>query len=342
VVGLVKAAAVYAGRGALTIPDGASGSGFRLTAPGGAPSITASLDTPPLRPLTTAYSRLQTLFELVRLPNIFTAPADVAMGLAVGGAAFTPAHAPLLLASAFAYAGGMALNDAWDAPIDAHERPERPIPSGRITRGAAFKVAAAGFVLCLVLAAVAGLAPLILGALLVMAIVFYDGFAKGSPLGPPAMAVCRGLNAGLGLAAGVVTAGAALPAALLFAYVLILTVVSRFEVTAAPVALVRRAALAFAVVLGLAAAVIVAWREPGLLVGILCLAALAVWLGGPLRAALADPAPRRIIGVIKAAVLGIILLDAAFTAGARGVVPGLLVAALFVPAWMLGRRFASA
>ena len=339
-VAVVKAPAVYAGRGALTIPDGASG--FRLTAPRRAPSITASLETPTLRPLTTSYTRLETLFKLVRLPNIFTAPADVAMGLAVGGAAFTPAHAPLLLASAFAYAGGMALNDAWDAPIDAHERPERPIPSGRITRGAAFKVAAACFVLCLVLAAVAGLAPLILGAVLVVAIVFYDGFAKGSPLGPPAMAACRGLNAGLGLAAGLVTAGSALPAALLFAYVLILTVVSRFEVMAAPVALVRRAALAFAVVLGLAAAVIVVWREPGLPVGILCLAALAVWLGVPLRAALADSAPRRIIGVIKAAVLGIIFLDAAFTAGARGVVPGLLVAALFVPAWLLGRRFASA
>jgi 4-hydroxybenzoate polyprenyltransferase len=291
---------------------------------------------------TRAPGRLRTLFELVRLPNIFTAPADVAMGLAVGGAAFTPAHAPLLLASAFAYAGGMALNDAWDAPIDAHERPERPIPSGRITRATAFKVAGGCFLLCLVLAAVAGTTPLVVGALLVVAIVFCDGFAKGSALGPPAMATCRGLNAGLGLAAGSITVGSALPAAILFAYVLILTIVSRFEVMAAPVDLVRRASAAFAVVLGLSAALVAVWREPGLWFGILCVAALAVWLGRPLRAALADPAPRRIIGVIKAAVLGIILLDAAFVAGARGLAPGVLVAALFVPAYVLGRRFASA
>jgi len=46
--------------------------------------------------------------------------------------------------------------------------------------------------------------------------------------------------------------------------------------------------------------------------------------------------------VIKAAVLGIILLDAAFAGAARGLLPGLLVAALFLPAFVLGRSFASA
>jgi len=263
------------------------------------------------------------------------------MGLAVGGAAFTPAHASLLLASAFAYGGGMALGDAWEAPVDTHEHPERPIPSGRITRGAAFKVAGACFVLCLVLAAVAGRAPMVLAALLVAAIVFHGGFATGSALGPPAMAACRGLNAGLGLAAGAVTAGSALPLGLLFAYVLIAAVVSRFATTATPVALGWRAALAFAAVIGLAAAVIVAWREPGLPVGILCLVTLALWLAGPLRAALHDPTPWRITGVVEAATLGIVFLDAAFTAGARGGLPGLLVAALVAPAWALGRRVAS-
>jgi hypothetical protein len=72
------------------------------------------------------------------------------------------------------------------------------------------------------------------------------------------------------------------------------------------------------------------------------LALLAAWLGPPLRAAIADPAPRRIIAVIKAAVLGIILVDAAFTTAAGGLVPGTLVAICFVPAYVLGRRFASA
>lgn len=285
--------------------------------------------------------RLSTLLELVRLPNVFTAPADVAMGMSVGGAALAPADAALLLASAFAYAGGMALNDAWDAPLDRRERPERPIPSGRISRAAAFRVAGACFAACLALAALAGGRPLLTAALLVVAIVFYDGFAKGSALGPPAMATCRALNVGLGLAVGALTLVSALPAAVLFAYVLVLTLVSRFEVTAAPAALVRGAAVAFAALLALSAA-LVGWRGGGGAAGILLLAALALWLGRPVRAAMADPTPRRIIGVIKAAVLGIILLDAAFAAAAAGPAAGALVAALFLPAWGLGRRFASA
>jgi len=90
----------------------------------------------------TRKGRLTSLLELVRLPNVFTAPSDVAMGMAVSGVALTSSHAALLLASACAYAGGMALNDACDAPLDAHERPERPIPSGRISRASAFGVAA--------------------------------------------------------------------------------------------------------------------------------------------------------------------------------------------------------
>lgn len=288
---------------------------------------------------TRARGRLSTLLELVRLPNVFTAPADVAMGMSAGGAALAPADAALLLASAFAYAGGMALNDAWDAPVDRRERPERPIPSGRIARAAAFRVAGACFAACLALAALAGGRPLLTAALLVVAIVFYDGFAKGSALAPPAMAACRALNVGLGLAVGALTLVSALPAAVLFAYVLVLTLVSRFEVTAAPAALVRGAAVAFAALLALSAA-LVGWRGGGA-AGILLLAALALWLGRPVRAAMADPAPRRIIGVIKAAVLGIILLDAAFAAAA-GPAAGALVAALFLPAWGLGRRFASA
>jgi len=290
---------------------------------------------------TRASGRLKTLFELVRLPNIFTAPADVIMGMAVSSASFAPSHLSLLLASAFAYAGGMALNDAWDAPLDALERPERPIPSGRISRAAAFKVAAACFALCLGLAAVAGGRALLAAALLVVAIVAYDGFAKGTRAGPASMAACRALNVGLGAASGIASQAFG-PAALLFAWVFILTLVSRFEVMTAPVALVRGAAAAFAAVLVVSGALLaVRWGAAGA-VGLVFLGALAVWLARPLRSALAEPAPRQIIAVIKAAVLGIILFDAAWAGAARGLVLGVLVAALFPPALVLGRRFASA
>lgn len=285
---------------------------------------------------------LTSLLELVRLPNVFTAPSDVAMGMAVSGVALTSSHTALLLASACAYAGGMALNDACDAPLDRHERPERPIPSGRISRTAAFAVAAVLLALSIGLAATAGPRPFVASLLLVGAIVLYDAVAKGTAAGPPVMASCRALNVGVGIALGALAWSAVGAAAIVFAYVLVLTLVSRFEVMTAPVTLVRGAAAAFAVLLAAAIALFVLGWGPRGAVGIVFVALLVLWIWPPLRAALAEPAPRRIIGVIKATVLGIILLDAAFTGAARGLMAGTLVAALFLPAYVLGRRFASA
>jgi len=264
------------------------------------------------------------------------------MGMAVSGVALTSSHTALLLASACAYAGGMALNDACDAPLDRHERPERPIPSGRISRTAAFAVAAVLLALSIGLAATAGPRPFVASLLLVGAIVLYDAVAKGTAAGPPVMASCRALNVGVGIALGVLAWSAVGAAAIVFAYVLVLTLVSRFEVMTAPVTLVRGAAVAFAVLLAAAIALFVLGWGPRGAVGIVFVALLVLWIWPPLRAALAQPAPRQIIGVIKATVLGIILLDAAFTGAARGLMAGGLVAALFIPAYVLGRRFASA
>src|SRR5262245_66249752 len=102
------------------------------------------------------------------------------MGMAVSGVALSSSHAALLLASACAYAGGMALNDACDAPLDARERPERPIPSGRISRTAAFGIAAILLALSIGLAATSGWRPFLVSLLLVAAIVLYDAVAKRS------------------------------------------------------------------------------------------------------------------------------------------------------------------
>jgi 4-hydroxybenzoate polyprenyltransferase len=285
---------------------------------------------------------LTSVLQLIRLPNVFTAPSDVAMGMAVSGVALTPSLAALLLASACAYAGGMALNDACDAPLDARERPERPIPSGRISRATAFGLAAVLLALSIGLAATAGWRTFVVSLLLVAAIVLYDAAAKGTAAGPPVMASCRALNVGVGIALGALAWAAVGAAAVVFAYVLILTLVSRFEVMTAPVTLVRSAAVAFAVLLAAAIGLFVLGWGPSGAVGAVFVALLVLWIGPPLRAAIGEPVPRRIIAVIKTTVLGIILVDAAFTSAARGLVAGVLVAALFIPAYVLGRRFASA
>ena len=123
--------------------------------------------------------------QLLRLPNVFTALADVAMGYLVthGNVQPTGHFALLAAASGLLYLSGMVLNDVFDAEVDARERPERPIPSGRISRRAA---AACGVALltsgCVVGWFVSYLAhdwrPGVVCTLLAICIVLYDWTLK--------------------------------------------------------------------------------------------------------------------------------------------------------------------
>ena len=67
--------------------------------------------------------------RLMRLPNVFTAIADVTMGyLFVHSSVGVPERlACVVLASASLYLAGMVLNDVFDVEIDARERPFRPL-----------------------------------------------------------------------------------------------------------------------------------------------------------------------------------------------------------------------
>src|SRR4051794_12158155 len=80
-------------------------------------------------------TRLLDFARLVRLPNAFTAVADICLGALVTGA--LPGRlfpfVCLLLASTFLYSAGMVWNDYFDLEQDKRERPFRPLASGRIT-----------------------------------------------------------------------------------------------------------------------------------------------------------------------------------------------------------------
>ena len=79
----------------------------------------------------TVMNRLRPYAQLVRLPNVFTALADIALAALATHA--LPAHTAtfllLCLASACLYCGGMVWNDFFDLEQDKRERPFRPIPT---------------------------------------------------------------------------------------------------------------------------------------------------------------------------------------------------------------------
>ncbi|SIO07319.1 SCO3242 family prenyltransferase [Agromyces cerinus] len=139
------------------------------------------------------------ILDLVRAPAALTVIGDTLAGGHAGGARFTGRQWLLPAASVLLYSGGMALNDYADRQLDAEERPERPIPSGRVSAGDALAVVSGCFAAGLALAAAGGgRRGLGVAVPLVGAIVLYNTVAKSTPLGPVSMAACRGLDVMMG------------------------------------------------------------------------------------------------------------------------------------------------
>jgi 4-hydroxybenzoate polyprenyltransferase len=264
--------------------------------------------------------KLRTALTLGRVSNLPTVWTNALAGVLLAGARPGPEFALVVLAFSLFYTGGMFLNDAFDSPWDARERPERPIPSG--AAGArevflwGFGLLAAG-VLVLALfgreAAMAGMA-------LAGAVTFYDWNHKANPLSPVIMGLCRALiYVGAALCYTIVLPGALWWGSLvLVCYLIGLTYIAKQETLARVENLWPLAFLAVPVLYG-------AWLiAPAPLVApfwvLFCgWMALALWL---LRRRRRGDIPRAVVSLIA----GISLLDALLIAASG--LPGLALAAL--------------
>src|SRR5262249_22501360 len=137
--------------------------------------------------------------RLVRLPNVFTAAADILLAALIVGLPRVGWSLPLLLiVSACLYSAGMVFNDVFDAKRDLRERPFRPIPSGRISLFTAFQLG-------VVLMVIAGIAAFfadkvsqywagqafVFAELIGLAVLAYDIWLKNTWAGPVGMGLCR-------------------------------------------------------------------------------------------------------------------------------------------------------
>src|SRR5207302_2985259 len=95
------------------------------------------------------------------------------------------------LAMVVFYTAGMYLNDVMDYHIDCQKRPERPLPSGVITRAEAIAVTIVLFIIGSALLLAVGLFPFVCGLVLIVLIIGYDVWHKSNPLSPLVMATCR-------------------------------------------------------------------------------------------------------------------------------------------------------
>ncbi len=290
--------------------------------------------------------KLRDLVELVRAPAALTVPGDTLAGAAAADWPFGRATPALALSSACLYWAGMALNDYADRAIDAVERPERPIPSGRVAPRVAFGLAAGLTAAGVVVAGLAGgRRALAVAAPLAAAVWAYDLALKSTPAGPVAMAACRSLDVLLGAGAGRIRHAG--PAALAVgAHTFAVTALSRGEVTGSSARTVAGTlSVTAAVTAGASLAMrrpgrpwAAPWRSPHGLAGLVFLGGYAATVGRAQLAALRRPEPAQVQRAVGAGILGMIPLQAALSAGAGTLRAALSVAAAFPLARRLSRK----
>ncbi|WP_083933228.1 SCO3242 family prenyltransferase [Kribbella catacumbae] len=287
---------------------------------------------------------LKDLVELVRAPAALTVPGDVLAGAVAAGNLRSPARLTGLAASSVAiYWAGMALNDWADREVDATERPERPIPSGRVTPRTAFALASSLTATGLALAALAGGRPALRTSAALAATAWtYDLGGKNTPAGPFLMAAARSLDVLVG--AGPTRRAALAPALAIGTHILGVTLMSQGEVhggTPGP----ARAALTGTTLIttttaagGIAAAL--ASSRPHLSgAGIVAATFAGVFarsVGRAQLAAAADPSGPNLRRAVGAGIHGLVPLQAAWCA--RGGAPRL--AAALVTALPLAKALA--
>lgn len=290
----------------------------------------------------------------MRLPNVFTAMADIFMGFWLTHETLSPVSVfvLLLISSSCLYTAGMVLNDVFDEEQDRRERPQRPIPSGRIPMKPAkllsWTLMIGGIAIGVTAAALSGrLQPVIAAAILAALILFYDLSAKRTEGGTVVMGACRAFNVVLGMSAslGDWDPTFVLPASGIGMYVIGVTWFARREAT---VSQKNQLIIGFCIILlGMGALYwatnVLPWEmrssvlQPKSKPWILLWIALSTLIGWRFVRAIIWPEPALVQAAVKSGILAIIVLDAVVVFAVRGCWPAIAILLLLVPAIALGR-----
>lgn len=290
--------------------------------------------------------------RLMRPANIITAVADILAGIAIAGYVVNDGNVYqwqpvglLIFSTIGLYGGGVVLNDVFDAELDSRERPERPIPSGLITKNGA---ALFGIILLLAgIAAAAGVhitgflsSSAIISIAIAVGAVVYDKWMKHSGfLGPLNMGVCRGLNLLLGMSI--------LPAALTqygyiaimpVIYIAAITMISRGEVHGGKKSTLYGAALLY--VLVITGIVTIAVINDHIVYAIAFVLLLGAMIFPPLQKAIRHPAGLLIGKAVKSGVIALIAMNAAWAAAFGAIYFALLIVLLLPVSILLAKLFA--
>lgn len=293
-----------------------------------------------------------TMLGLMRPANIVTAISDILAGCAIAlyttntswGEVSTSSVLLLIAATIGLYGGGVVLNDVFDAELDKTERSERPIPSGAISKQAAGFV---GFMLLIagVLAAAFVHPPVYLSSsfyiavAIALAAVIYDKWGKHlSLIGPLNMGLCRGLNLLLGMSVVSLALLQYWPIALVpVIYIAAITMVSRGEVHGGNKGILNGAVVLYTIVNGVIlyiAFVNNTWPDALLFLVLFC-----YMIFMPLQKAIRDPRGPLIGKAVKAGVIALIIMNAAWAAAFGSLYFAFFILLLLPVSLFLGKIF---
>lgn len=292
--------------------------------------------------------------QLTRPANVITAIADIWAGFAIAGAwdymatdyvygegDFWLNLLWLSLSTIGLYAGGVAFNDVADAELDAIERPERPIPSGRASKSKALFMSLTLLLLGVIAAAQVNWIAAGLALAVAVLAVGYDYWGKHQRiLGPINMGLCRSGNLLLGISVAPEVLEKLWPIAVIpLIYVAAITMISRGEVHGK-----NRKALYFGgAMYGSIFVFIFAMayiQGPRYLHVLPFLALLAYMIVPPLVKAIQTQEPKFIGKSVKAAVISLIIVNASIASAFSGWPIGVIVLLLLPVSLWLAKKFA--
>jgi 4-hydroxybenzoate polyprenyltransferase len=151
--------------------------------------------------------RFGSFLRMARPANILTAISDVIAGFAIAGVFFQElvaikleAMVLLIVATIGLYAGGIVFNDVFDYDDDKLNRPERVLPTGKISINEAIIFGIILFSIGIIAAFLVSTLSGLLAFLIAVLALSYDKFAKHhAVLGPINMGLCRSVNLLLGM-----------------------------------------------------------------------------------------------------------------------------------------------
>ncbi|HXI01360.1 MAG TPA: UbiA-like protein EboC [Sphingobacteriaceae bacterium] len=286
--------------------------------------------------------------RLMRPANIVTSIADVLAGIAISGILSNELFSSdyllpiifLCLSTACLYGGGVVFNDVFDADLDKIERPERAIPSGMIGLKQAAILGSVLLITGIVLALVSSWISCLLAFLIAFFALTYNKWGKHNALlGPLNMGMCRGLN----LLLGISILSTALNewfflGAIPVIYIYSITMISRGEVHGGNRSNLYMASFLYLMVIG--SVLYFSFIREKLPLTLIFMMPFFWMIFKPLIKAIKDPVGKNIGQAVKAGVISLILLDAAWAATFSSFYLAFIIACLLPVSILLAKAFA--